>query len=59
MLGFLRSQATVALTRVAPADAHDAIVQAAVADVDRLRRADGTYDQTFVRLEILAQRPAI
>jgi SAM-dependent methyltransferase len=59
MLGFLRSQATVVLTRAAPADAHDAIVQAAVADVDRLRRADDTYDQTFVRLEILARRPAI
>jgi SAM-dependent methyltransferase len=57
MVGFLRSQATVALTRAASEDARDAIVQAAVADIERLRRSDGTYDQTFVRLEILAQGP--
>jgi ubiquinone/menaquinone biosynthesis C-methylase UbiE len=58
MIGFLRTQATVALTRATSEDTGDAIVQAAIADVDRLRRFDGTYDQTFVRLEILAQRPS-
>lgn len=57
IVGFLSTQATVALTRAASEDDHDAIVQAALADADRLRRFDGTFDQTFVRLEILAQRP--
>lgn len=57
MLGFLRTQATVALTRVMSEEAGDALVQAAVADIERLRRADDTYDQTFVRLEIMVQRP--
>lgn len=57
MLGFLRTQATVPLTRATSGDISEAIVQAAVADVERLRRFDGTYDQTFVRLEIMAQRP--
>lgn len=52
MLGSLRTQAS------ASEGTGEAIMRAAVADVDRLRRFDGTYDQTFVRLEILVQRPA-
>jgi SAM-dependent methyltransferase len=59
LLGFLRTQVTVALTRAAPEDMAETIVRAAVSEVDGLRRADGSYDQTFVRLEILAQRPDI
>lgn len=57
MLGFLKTQATVALTQATSEDTGEAIVQAAVAAIERLRRFDGTYDQTFVRLEILVQRP--
>lgn len=56
-IGFLRTQATVGLTRSAPEGSARAIVDAAVSEVDRLRRADGSFDQTFVRLEILARRP--
>lgn len=57
VLGFLTTQAIVAITRTANEQQSRAIVEAAVADLERLRRADGTFDQTFVRLEILAQRP--
>ena len=57
MLGFLKTQATVALTQATSEDTGEAIVQAAVAAIERLRRFDGTHDQTFVRLEILVQRP--
>lgn len=60
MLGFLKTQATVPLTRATSGDTSKAIVQAAVADIERMRRFDGTYDQTFVRLEIMVQRhPAL
>jgi hypothetical protein len=42
-------------------EAHDPDVRArfldqAVARLDELRRPDGTYDQTFVRLELLVRR---
>lgn len=56
-LGLLRTQASVALTRQADADRAESIVSAALADAEKLRRADGTFDQTFVRLEILARVP--
>lgn len=56
-IGLLRTQATVALTRSAPDEQREALVEAAVSEVDRLRRAEGAFDQTFVRLEILARRP--
>jgi SAM-dependent methyltransferase len=57
LTGFLRTQATLVLTGAAPADMAEAIVQAATSEVDQMRRPDGSYDQTFVRLDILAQRP--
>jgi SAM-dependent methyltransferase len=57
LAGFLRTQATLVLTRTAPEDMAETIVQAALSKVDQIRRPDGSYDQTFVRLEILAQRP--
>lgn len=56
ILGFLRSQAPVALTRAAPPAVAGAIVDAAIESKERLKRFNGTYDQTFVRLEILARR---
>jgi SAM-dependent methyltransferase len=55
--GLMRTQATVALTRGTSEDTSRAIVSAADACIDRLRHSDGTYDQTFVRLEILVRRP--
>lgn len=57
LLTFLRSQAAVALTRSAPEELEPALVDALVDAAERLRRADGTFDQTFVRLEILVRKP--
>jgi len=55
---FLRSQGPlVALMRDAPEQHRPEIVDAVLSQVERLRRSDGTFDQTFVRLEILARRP--
>ncbi|MCP2298158.1 Trans-aconitate methyltransferase [Nocardia amikacinitolerans] len=54
----LRTTASVSLTRQAEAaDAHR-LVDELVAGTDELLRSDGTYDQTFVRLEILVRRPS-
>lgn len=57
LLGFLRAQATVVLTSGLAEDRANRIVEEALNRLDTLRRHDGTYDQTFVRLEILASRP--
>jgi SAM-dependent methyltransferase len=57
LVGMLRTQAAVALQRRAPAWEAERLVDEVVARADRLRRHDGTFDQTFVRLEILARRP--
>ncbi len=58
-IGLLRTQGTLVITRHLPAGPAGGLVQAAVDRVDQLRRDDGSYDQTFVRLEILAQRPRV
>jgi hypothetical protein len=58
LVGLLRTQAGLAITRHAPDDAAEELLNAVVAKVDQLRRSDGSYDQTFVRLEILTYRPA-
>lgn len=57
MIGFLRTQASVAVARDADQGTRQSIEDAAAAEVERMRRSDGTFDQTFVRLEILARRP--
>lgn len=57
LIGFLRSQVVVALTRDAPEELAGDVRDAIMAGVDRLRRHDDTYDLTFVRLEVLARRP--
>lgn len=59
LVGFLRTQVAVALTRQVPADARAEIAGVLTDGVDDLQHSDGTYDQTFVRLEILARRPAV
>ena len=41
-----------------PDDAFQSFTAETFAAVDRMRRADGTYDQTYVRLDALAYRPA-
>lgn len=57
-LGLLRTQGAVAVSRQADESQKDLIADAAAAGLERLRRFDGTFDQTFVRLEILAQKTA-
>jgi SAM-dependent methyltransferase len=58
-LGYLTTGAINALTRHIPDEAgrHE-LIQEAAARVDQLRRYDDSFDATFVRLELLAQRPA-
>jgi hypothetical protein len=58
LLGWLDSQCVEAFRAGLPADAFESFRSETFAAVDRLRRADGTYDQTFVRLDALAYRPA-
>jgi trans-aconitate methyltransferase len=57
-VGFLTTAAVNALTRHVP-DEEDrrALIQEAASRVDALRRFDGSFDATFVRLELLVQRP--
>jgi SAM-dependent methyltransferase len=55
--GFLRTQASQAYVGGAPPDVRDAFVRAIDERIEELRRHDGTYDQTFVRLHVLARRP--
>lgn len=57
-IGLLRSQAAVAVIREASKKDSQAIEDAAADEIETLRRSDGSFDQTFVRLEIMAQRPA-
>jgi trans-aconitate methyltransferase len=52
--GWLISQCVQAYEVDLPADAHEAFRAAVADEVDALRRADGTYDMTFVRLDVLA-----
>lgn len=58
VVGFLRTQGAVAVSRMTDHEEKESIEKAAVTEVEKMRRYDGTFDQTFARLEILAQRPA-
>ena len=58
LLGWLSSQCVEAFRAGLPADAFDSFRDEVLASVDRLRRADASFDQTFVRLDALAYRPA-
>ena len=58
-LGYLTTGAINALTRHIPDEAgRQALIGDAATRVDELRRYDGSFDATFVRLELLARRPA-
>ncbi|MBF6399386.1 class I SAM-dependent methyltransferase [Nocardia cyriacigeorgica] len=57
LAAMLRTTAAISLTRQAPATAHARLADQLADAVDELRAPDGTYDQTFVRLEILVRRP--
>jgi trans-aconitate 2-methyltransferase len=54
VLGWLRSQVVQAYEHRLPDDARPALRAEVERRVDELRRADGTYDLTFVRLDLLA-----
>lgn len=56
-LGLLRTQGAVAVIRGADVSLKDEIEAAATEHLEHLRRYDSSFDQTFVRLEILARRP--
>ena len=58
VLGWLRSQVLVAYTASMTATAAAAFTAAVEARVDELQRWDGSFDQTWVRLDALVQRPA-
>ena len=53
VLGWLRSQCENAYLIGLPVDQHEAFRAAVTDRVDELRRGDGTYDVTFVRLDLL------
>jgi trans-aconitate methyltransferase len=57
LVGWLRSQCFQAYEVALPTDRHADFRAAVEARLDDLRRADGTLDQTFVRLDLLANRP--
>lgn len=55
--GWLESQVLIAYEARMPEASHQAFRATVRGRLDELRRADGTYDQTFVRLDVLAHRP--
>lgn len=55
--GWMHSQAIAAYTETIPAEHHEAFVAGVEDRIDELRRPDGTFDQTYVRLDLLARRP--
>jgi len=58
LLGWLRSQTMLAYEDQMGADERVEFRRAVQARLPELRRWDGTYDQTWVRLDLLARRPA-
>lgn len=58
LLGFIRTQASVAYGVGVDQDMLDRFVAAASQRGDQLRRHDGSYDQTFVRLHVRCRRPS-
>lgn len=57
LLGFIRTQATVALGLDPNDERFEPFVATARDRIEELRRHDGSYDQTFVRLHVRARRP--
>jgi SAM-dependent methyltransferase len=57
LLGWLSSQCVEAFRPALPPSEFDAVRDETFAAVDQLRRHDGSYDQTFVRLDALAYKP--
>jgi hypothetical protein len=57
MCGWFASQALRAWEPSMDGDSYQAFCDEALARVDEVRRPDGTYDLTYVRLDALVQRP--
>lgn len=57
LLGWFASQALSAWEPSMAAEPYRAFCDEVIARVDEVRRTDGTYDQTYVRLDALVQRP--
>ena len=58
LLGWLRSQCYQGFEITMPAEHHAAFEAEVEGRLDELRRHDGTFDQTYVRLDALARKPA-
>ena len=56
LAGMLSAQAVLVLTRHATPESARNIADETLDGIDRLRRYDGSWDQTFVRLELLVRR---
>ena len=56
-MGWLRSQCYQGFEIAMPAEHHAAFRAEVEARLDELARPDGTFDQTFVRLDALAHPP--
>lgn len=54
LVGWLTSQCLIGYEHTMPADARPSFRAEALASVDRMRRQDGTYDVTYVRLDVRA-----
>ena len=57
LAALLRTQAVLVLTRHVEPEVAAAIEREAIEEMGSLHRHDGSYDQTFVRLDVLARRP--
>ena len=57
LLGFVRTQAAMAYVRDASPELRNAFLAEVDRRLDEVRRHDGSYDQTFVRLHVLCRRP--
>ncbi len=57
LLGWLRSQCYQGFEITMPAENHPAFEAQVESRLDELRRHDGTFDQTYVRLDALARKP--
>lgn len=58
LVDMLGSQCVLVLTRHTGPDEAHTLTEEALGALDRLRRHDGSWDQTFVRFELLVHRPS-
>jgi hypothetical protein len=56
-LGWMRSQAVEAYASGVPEQRREAFRQAVEDRIDDFKRHDGTFDQTYVRLDLLVRKP--